>query len=60
MDHAEDQRRSDQTDVRLQRTAEECLLGWLFDTTGNLVAPVVAHTTINAVNLWLLSNRHAP
>lgn len=36
------------------------LLGWLFDTTGNLVAPVVAHTTINAVNLWLLSNRHAP
>ena len=34
------------------------LLGWLFDTTGNLVAPVVAHTTINAVNLWLLSNRH--
>ena len=36
------------------------LLGWLFDTTGNLVAPVVAHTTINAVNLWLLSNRHTP
>ena len=35
------------------------LLGWLFDITGNLVAPVVAHTTINAVNLWLLSNRHA-
>jgi len=32
------------------------LLGWLFDTTGNLVAPVVAHATINAVNLWLLSN----
>jgi len=36
------------------------LLGWLFETTGNLVAPVVAHTTINAVNLWLLSNRHTP
>lgn len=36
------------------------LLGWLFDTTGNLVAPVVAHTTINAVNLWILSNRHTP
>jgi len=34
------------------------LFGWLFDTTGNLVAPVVAHASINAVNLWLLSNRH--
>jgi membrane protease YdiL (CAAX protease family) len=33
------------------------LLGWLFETTGNLVAPVVAHATINAVNLWLLSSR---
>jgi membrane protease YdiL (CAAX protease family) len=33
------------------------LFGWLFDTTGNLVAPVVAHASINAVNLWLLSNR---
>jgi len=32
------------------------LLGWLFETTGNLVAPIVAHATINAVNLWLLSN----
>lgn len=36
------------------------LLGWLFETTGNLVAPVVAHVTINAVNLWLLGNRYAP
>jgi membrane protease YdiL (CAAX protease family) len=36
------------------------LLGWLFDATGNLVAPVVAHSTINAVNLWLLSNRYTP
>lgn len=35
------------------------LLGWLFDATGNLVAPIVAHATINAVNLWLLSRRHA-
>jgi hypothetical protein len=33
------------------------LLGWLFEHSGNLVAPVVAHATINAVNLWLLSNR---
>jgi len=35
------------------------LLGWLFDTTGNLVAPIVAHVTINAVNLWLLTSRYA-
>jgi len=35
------------------------LLGSLFETTGNLVAPIVAHSTINAVNLWLLSNRYA-
>jgi membrane protease YdiL (CAAX protease family) len=27
------------------------LLGWLFDATGNLVAPVVAHAVINGVNL---------
>jgi membrane protease YdiL (CAAX protease family) len=33
------------------------LFGWLFDATGNLVAPIVAHAGINAVNLWLLSNR---
>jgi membrane protease YdiL (CAAX protease family) len=31
------------------------LLGALFDATGNLVAPVVAHAGINAVNLKLLS-----
>lgn len=30
------------------------LLGFLFESTGNLVAPVVAHATINAVNLHLL------
>jgi membrane protease YdiL (CAAX protease family) len=27
------------------------LLGWLFDATGNLVRPVVAHAVINGVNL---------
>ena len=27
------------------------LLGWLFDATGNLVAPIVAHAGINGVNL---------
>jgi hypothetical protein len=27
------------------------LLGWLFDATGNLIAPVVAHAVINGVNL---------
>lgn len=36
------------------------LLGGLFAATGNLVAPVVAHMTINAVNLRLLSDRYAP
>ena len=36
------------------------LLGWLFDTTGNLVAPVVAHAGINAVNLRFVSQRYAP
>jgi membrane protease YdiL (CAAX protease family) len=35
------------------------LLGVLFESTGNLVAPVVAHASINAVNLRLLSNRYA-
>jgi membrane protease YdiL (CAAX protease family) len=31
------------------------LLGWLFEATGNLVAPVVAHAGINGVNLRLLT-----
>ncbi|MFQ5417385.1 MAG: lysostaphin resistance A-like protein [Myxococcota bacterium] len=35
------------------------LLGALFEATGNLVAPVVAHATINGVNLSLLSRRPA-
>ena len=35
------------------------LLGILFESTGNLVAPVVAHASINAVNLRLLSERYA-
>lgn len=30
------------------------LLGFLFDATGNLLAPVTAHVTVNAVNLRLL------
>ena len=36
------------------------LLGILFESTGNLVAPAVAHALINAVNLRLLSVRYAP
>jgi membrane protease YdiL (CAAX protease family) len=32
-------------------------LGALFDGTGNLVAPVVAHAGVNAVNLRLLARR---
>ncbi len=35
------------------------LLGALFEATGNLVAPIVAHAGINAVNLRLLSVRYA-
>jgi membrane protease YdiL (CAAX protease family) len=35
------------------------LLGALFEATGNLLAPVVAHATINAVNLRMLSVRYA-
>jgi membrane protease YdiL (CAAX protease family) len=35
------------------------LLGALFATTGNLVAPIVAHALINGVNLSLLSRRRA-
>jgi membrane protease YdiL (CAAX protease family) len=33
------------------------LFGILFESTGNLLAPVVAHVTINAVNLHRLSRR---
>ncbi len=36
------------------------LLGWLFEATGNLVAPVTTHVFVNAVNLRLLSLRYAP
>jgi membrane protease YdiL (CAAX protease family) len=34
------------------------LLGALFDATGNLIAPVVAHATVNAVNLRFLSREY--
>ena len=44
----------------LMSIAAGFLLGWLFDTTGNLVAPVVAHAGINAVNLRFVSQRYAP
>lgn len=33
------------------------LLGWLYDATGSLLAPVVAHAGINGVNLRLLTQR---
>lgn len=32
--------------------------GWLFEATGTLVAPIVAHTLVNAVNLPLLVRRY--
>ena len=35
-------------------------LGGLFEATGNLVAPVVAHATVNALNLRRLSRDYAP
>jgi membrane protease YdiL (CAAX protease family) len=35
------------------------LLGALFEATGNLVAPIVAHAVINAVNLRWLGQRYA-
>lgn len=35
------------------------LLGWLFEATGNLLAPVTAHFAINAVNLTLLTREGA-
>lgn len=34
------------------------LLGGLFEATGNLLAPVLAHALINAINLRLLSTRY--
>lgn len=34
------------------------LLGGLYEATGNLVAPVVAHAGVNAVNLRLLARRY--
>ena len=35
-------------------------LGWLYEATGNLVAPVCAHAGVNAVNLRLLARRVSP
>ena len=35
------------------------LLGWLFDATGNLLAPVAAHALINAVNLRFISSHYS-
>jgi membrane protease YdiL (CAAX protease family) len=35
------------------------LLGWLFQVTGNLTAPVVAHVLVNGVNLNRLVREHA-
>lgn len=34
-------------------------LGWLYEETGNLVAPVVTHVGVNAVNLRQLTRRNA-
>jgi len=34
------------------------LFGWLFDATGNLIAPITAHVLVNAVNIPLLVRNH--
>jgi membrane protease YdiL (CAAX protease family) len=34
------------------------LLGGLFEATGNLIAPVVAHAGINLVNLWAMTKKY--
>jgi membrane protease YdiL (CAAX protease family) len=34
--------------------AAGALFGWLFEATGNLIAPVAAHTVVNAINLPML------
>jgi membrane protease YdiL (CAAX protease family) len=36
------------------------LFGWLFATTGNLVAPVAAHMIVNGINLPILVRRYGP
>ncbi len=36
------------------------VFGWLFMATGNLVAPIVAHTVVNGINLPLLVRQYAP
>lgn len=36
------------------------LFGWLFASTGNLLAPVAAHTLVNGINLPLLLRQYAP
>jgi membrane protease YdiL (CAAX protease family) len=41
-------------------TLSGLLFGWLFEWTGNLVAPIVAHTVVNAVNLPLLVRQYGP
>lgn len=33
------------------------LLGWMAESTDGLLAPILAHAVINAVNLWRLSRR---
>ncbi len=36
------------------------VFGWLFIATGNLVAPIVAHTLVNGINLPLLVRLYGP
>ncbi|MDE0886219.1 MAG: CPBP family intramembrane metalloprotease [Myxococcota bacterium] len=36
------------------------VFGWLFEWTGNLIAPITAHVVVNAVNLPLLERYFSP
>lgn len=36
------------------------LLGWIYQVTGNIYAPTVAHVLINGVNLWRICGPGAP
>jgi len=40
-------------------TAAGVLLGWLADFTGNLLAPILCHLTVNYFNLHLVARSHS-
>ncbi len=36
------------------------LLGWLYESTGSIYAPIATHVTINAINLWTICGPGSP